>query len=155
MSDAYVGYGLLLERFLNREISVEEFQARYLERFKNEPRQLPEPLFELLDGLFGDVDAFSSDSELIAENPGFYLDEAGLRERVRAVATRLSTYVQLTFGHRLRKTRTLPGGGDIVPKLSKMRRLCRGTGSELPTVIVKLVVAFDDLVMRPGGGCRS
>ena len=27
--------------------------------------------------------------------------------------------------------------------------------SGLVTVIVKLVVAFNDMVMRPGGGCRS
>lgn len=94
MSDVYVEYGLLLDLFLNRKISVEEFQATYLDRFKNEQRQLDEPLFELLDGLFGDVDAFSTDLELIAENPEYYLDEAGLREKVRAVATSLSAYVQ-------------------------------------------------------------
>lgn len=90
MKEACVEYGVLLDQFLNQEISVEEFQEKYLERFKNERRQLAEPLFELLDGLFGDVDAFSSDPQLIAEDPGYYLDEMGLREIVRVVAARLS-----------------------------------------------------------------
>lgn len=92
MKEACIEYGALLNQFLNREISVEEFQERYLELFKNERRQLAEPLFELLDGLFGDIDAFSSDPQLIAEDPEYYLDEISLREKVCAVATRLSIF---------------------------------------------------------------
>lgn len=68
---------------------VEEFQAIYLDRFKNE-EQLDEPLFELLDEIFSDVDSFTNDQQLLAENPRFYLDEAGLRERVRVAMGRMS-----------------------------------------------------------------
>jgi hypothetical protein len=90
MSNSLVDYGSLLEQFLRSAMSVEEFQATYLDRFKNEG-QLDGPLFELLDELFGDVDSFTTDQKLLTENPGFYLDEAGLREKVQLAAGRLST----------------------------------------------------------------
>lgn len=89
MSNALVDYGSLLEQFLNGAMSVEEFQTTYLDRFKNEG-QVEDLLFELLDELFGDVDSFTRDPQLLAENPGLYLDEAGLREKVRSAVNRLS-----------------------------------------------------------------
>lgn len=89
MSNAQVDYGSLLGQFLNGEIPVEEFQVTYLDCFKNEG-QLDAPTFRLLDELFGDVDSFTTDQQLLAENPGFYVDEARLREKVRNVANRLS-----------------------------------------------------------------
>lgn len=82
-------YVQLIERFLNGEVLVDEFQKAYLDRFKNEG-QLDEPLFELLDELFGDVDSFTTDPQLLAENPSFYLDEAGLRRRILQAMHRLS-----------------------------------------------------------------
>jgi YD repeat-containing protein len=84
-----VDYERLLEQFLGEAMPVEEFQVTYLDRFKNEGL-LDEPLFELLDELFGDVDSFTTDPQLLAENPSFYLDEAGLRQKVRQAAVRLS-----------------------------------------------------------------
>ena len=51
---------------------------------------LDETLLELLDGLFGDVDAFCAEPEALArlqaEAPGFYLDEQSLRNRVSEVS---------------------------------------------------------------------
>jgi hypothetical protein len=85
MSNPATDYRLLLERFLGGELTAERFQSTYLERFKTEQRRLDEPLFELLDGLFGDVDSFTTDLNLLAENPSFYLDEDRLREKVRDV----------------------------------------------------------------------
>lgn len=89
MSNSCVDYELLLEQFLSGAMSVEEFQATYLGRFKNED-QLDGPLFELFDELFGDVDSFTTDQQLLTDNPEFYLDEAMLREKVRRAAGRLS-----------------------------------------------------------------
>ena len=71
-------------------MSVEEFQATYLDRFKNEG-QLDEPLFELFDEFFGGVDSFTTDQQILIENPGFHLDEAALREKVQLAARRLLT----------------------------------------------------------------
>ncbi|THF63408.1 colicin immunity domain-containing protein [Pseudothauera rhizosphaerae] len=92
MSNAAVEYGLLLKKFLDGAISVDEFRVTYFDRFKNEGR-LNEPLFNLLDELFGDVDSFTTDQELLDENPEFYLDEKGLREKVQNVANRLSVLI--------------------------------------------------------------
>jgi len=75
-----VDYEQLLEQFVSGAMPVEEFQATYLDLFKNEGR-LDEQLFELLDELFGDVDSFTADPQLLAENPSSYLDEAGLRQK--------------------------------------------------------------------------
>lgn len=91
MSNPLLHYRSLLEQFLNGWISVDEFQARYLERFKNEGH-LDGRLFDLLDELYGDVDSFTTDWELLAESPDFYLDEAALREKVRNAVIRLSAF---------------------------------------------------------------
>lgn len=84
-----VDYKRLLEQFLANAMPVEEFQAAYLARFKNEG-ELGVPLFELLDDLFGDVDSFTADPQLLAENSSFYLDEERLREKVQIAVSRLS-----------------------------------------------------------------
>jgi len=87
-------YRDLLDRFLEGDMSVSDFQQTYLDKFKNETRVLGSPLFELLDGLFADVDAFCADPKLLAELqdqiPGFYLDEQSLRDRVAEVSRQLS-----------------------------------------------------------------
>ena len=89
MSNALVDYGSLLGPFLSGAMSVEEFQATYLDCFKKEG-QLDASTFELLDELFGDVDSFTTDQGLLVENPDFYLDEAKLRKKVRSVVNRLA-----------------------------------------------------------------
>lgn len=95
MSDAYTDYGLLLHDYLAGALSAEEFQRAYLEHFKNENRELDDDLFEVLDELFGAVDAFCADPELLAElcvaKPGFYLDEKALRAKVAQASQRLAS----------------------------------------------------------------
>ena len=91
MNNILAKYELLFKQFLDSVISVEDFQKTYLELFKNE-MQLEESLFKLLDELFGDVDSFTTDQELLTENPEFYLDEAKLRAKVEGVVNRLSAF---------------------------------------------------------------
>lgn len=90
MNDIRYSYSDLFRQFLSKKISAEEFQMTYLNRFKSETRMIDENLFYLLDCLFGDVDSFTSDQLLIAENPAFYINEEGLREKVKLVLDRLS-----------------------------------------------------------------
>jgi hypothetical protein len=89
-------YRFLMDRYLHGELSAEDFQLAFLEKFKKETRRLNDDLFGLLDELFGDVDAFCADpkilAELQAETPGFYLDEQSLKKRVREVSERLSQF---------------------------------------------------------------
>lgn len=82
-------YELLLEKFLDGTMPVDEFQRVYLDRFKNEQRSLDDALYEVLEGVFGDVDSFTTDQQLLAENPDFYLDEPQLREKIRQASTHL------------------------------------------------------------------
>ena len=90
MSSPAGEYMLLLEQFLSKKMSVEDFQVAYLNHFKKETRRLDESVFELLDSTFGDVDAFTTDPLLLAESPDFYLDEEGLRKKVRFIVSRLA-----------------------------------------------------------------
>lgn len=93
MKSAANDYKSLLEQFLNGGMTAEQFQLAYLDKFKSETRILDETLYELLDGLFVDVDSFVSDPELLAqlqaERPGFYLDERALRDRAAEAVRRL------------------------------------------------------------------
>lgn len=82
-------YRTLLNDFLSGKLPASEFQREYLNRFKSEKRWLDSELFDLLEKVFGDVDSYSSDPELLAANPAFYLDEVRLRERIRTALDRL------------------------------------------------------------------
>jgi len=83
MDDVISDCRLLLQQFLSGAMGVDEFQTTYLNRFKKEEREYSEPLYEILDEIFGDVDSYIKDQQLISEKPGFYLDEKGLKEKVR------------------------------------------------------------------------
>ena len=82
-------YKLLLEKFLDGTMPVDEFQTVYLDRFKTEQRSLNDALYEILEGVFGDVDSLTTDQQLLAENPDFYLDESQLREKIRQASIQL------------------------------------------------------------------
>jgi hypothetical protein len=80
--------------FVDGTISAAEFERRYLDKFKREQRPLDEMTYQLLDEVFGDVDAFCADEEvydqIAAEHPGWPHNAAELREKVRAAITRLT-----------------------------------------------------------------
>ncbi|MDO8543895.1 MAG: colicin immunity domain-containing protein [Opitutaceae bacterium] len=68
-------YAALLAEFISGKIDAATFERSYLHKFKNESMQLPQHVFEELDRMFGDVDAYSSDP-LIRSADG--LDDEGL-----------------------------------------------------------------------------
>jgi hypothetical protein len=71
-------YKLLISDFLLKKIIIEDFQSKFLNKFKNETGKLSEYQYELLDTLFGQVDSFTLDSDLIKQNPEFYINESQL-----------------------------------------------------------------------------
>ena len=83
-------YRELLERFVRHEIDIDSFQRSYFDKFKNDPREMDETVFRILDTLFGDIDSFTTDASLLQKDPAFYLDEAGLRKRVVQATEQLS-----------------------------------------------------------------
>ncbi len=90
MSDAKVEYQDLIDRYVSGKISVQAFQSTFLQKFKGDTRHFSEAEFDVLDTLFGDLDAFTDDLGLIAESPDFYLTAAALRERVASARVRLA-----------------------------------------------------------------
>ena len=82
-------YVTMMQHFLDGNIPTPDFEKSYLSKFKNEPRNLDDKEFEILDALFGDIDAYTSDASLIAENPNFYVNESQLRESVAMAVKKL------------------------------------------------------------------
>ncbi len=92
MNKPFEMYSDLLERFLAHKLSLQEFSVAFMERFQAETGQLDEPLFLLLDELFGDVDSTTDDPELLAEDPDFYLDKEGLETKAGDILRRMRAW---------------------------------------------------------------
>jgi hypothetical protein len=75
-------YITLIESYLTRQISPTEFESKYLRLFKDEKRIPPTQIYEALNRLFSEVDAFCSDPSL---RNGASIDENELRERANRV----------------------------------------------------------------------
>jgi len=73
-------YIRLLKDFINNKISSDEFEFQFMELFKKD-FFYSEIEFQILDKLFGDVDAYCNDSALF--DPEFDIDEAQLRLSVK------------------------------------------------------------------------
>ena len=63
-------YILLITQFVAGDITASQFEVSYLEMFKNESRELPEDIYNVLNGLFSDVDVYCGDSELRDDDLG-------------------------------------------------------------------------------------
>ena len=57
-------YRDLIPRFVIGDISADEFETKYLARFKDDPKQVIGEEFDILDELFNDVDDYVSDPTL-------------------------------------------------------------------------------------------
>ena len=68
-------YILLITQLVTGEITVSQFETSYLEMFKNESGILPEDVYDVLNNLFLDVDAYCGDAELRDDED---LDDDGL-----------------------------------------------------------------------------
>jgi len=82
----------LLQKFVAREISASQFQLAFFTQFQNDACEMDNSLFLLLDELFGDVDSYTDDPALLAKEPDFYLDEAGLEKKAQDILVRLEVW---------------------------------------------------------------
>jgi hypothetical protein len=82
----------LIKNFLDGNLSASQFSDIYVQRFKVEGGPMDKGLFLLLDELFGDAESFTLNSDLRAENPGFYLDEPALQTKARDILERIRTW---------------------------------------------------------------
>jgi hypothetical protein len=81
-----MGYKALVRAFLDEQIPVEEFEARYLSAFKSETEVMDEPVYRILDTLFSAVDAYWIEC-MPGEETAFLISEDQLRrEAAKALA---------------------------------------------------------------------
>lgn len=80
-------YAILMRAFLENRLTGPEFELLYLDLFKSDGQIRPKEIFDVLDGLFADVDDYCPDEDLRKQVGG--LDDAQLRERVRSAEERL------------------------------------------------------------------
>ena len=57
-------YISLINQYVVGDLATSHFEMSYLKMFKNETREFPEDVYDVLNGLFTDVDAYCGDSKL-------------------------------------------------------------------------------------------
>lgn len=72
-------YMAMIEAFLNGQTPVSDFETDYLRVFKDDHTDWPEPVYEALNEVFLDIDAYYPDPAIRDE---WGIDEAELRARV-------------------------------------------------------------------------
>lgn len=80
-------YLKLIRSFLNNQTSALTFEREYLDMFKNDATDWSEAEYDVLNDLFGDVDAFCADPHLRGPDD---LDEEQLRQRCKVALEKLS-----------------------------------------------------------------
>ncbi len=81
-------YQDLMRAFANGRMGASDFETKYLRLFKEDDSMRPQHVFQILDRLFADVDAFSADPALRGEDG---LDAPALRAQVAAALWELDT----------------------------------------------------------------
>ena len=85
-----LSYLKLIEKYLENSISIDDLINHYFEKFKND-NNINDTEFFILDELFGDLDSFTRDQELLDKKPDFFLNEAALKDKIAIAATRLTS----------------------------------------------------------------
>jgi hypothetical protein len=85
-SNALAKYIRLVQSLISREIDPRSFERIYLDLFKNDPTDWSEAEYEVLNDLFGDVDAFCSDPQLCGPDD---LNEDQLRHKAKIALKKL------------------------------------------------------------------
>jgi self-protective colicin-like immunity protein len=83
-----VQYVILIRAFLEGRLTGQEFQMLYFAVFKSDSKRRPTEIFNILDGLFTEIDDYCSDDAVRQRVGG--IDEQELRARTRNVEARLA-----------------------------------------------------------------
>ncbi|MBV4504784.1 hypothetical protein HU751_007970 [Pseudomonas sp. BW13M1] len=79
MDETISSYMILIKGYLAGAYSLERFSELYFELFKNEQSPLFEEAYGILDKLFGDLDAFTTNERLLQSDPDYYLGAEQVR----------------------------------------------------------------------------
>lgn len=74
------GFDELIESFLSKKLTAEEFQKKYEKKYLEEEDPISEELFLSLDWLFVYVHEYTTDQELLTKHADTYFNEQQLRE---------------------------------------------------------------------------
>ena len=89
-----IDYKILLQNYLAQTISTEQFETEYLDSFKNESGGMDKHLFDILEDLFEDIDAYSPMWTLQDEKDVPYrITEPTLRKEVATALQKLEDYI--------------------------------------------------------------
>jgi hypothetical protein len=83
-----VQYVILIRAFLEGRLTGQEFQVLYFAIFKSDDKHRPSEIFNILDGLFVEIDDFCPDEAIRHQVGG--IDERELRARVRTAEAHLA-----------------------------------------------------------------
>ena len=83
-------YLALITAFVNGQLTADQFESIYVALFKCDPGGRPEAIFDVLDALFGDVDAYTP-----VDDPYelLWIGGAELRPRSRVALPKLEELV--------------------------------------------------------------
>jgi Bacterial self-protective colicin-like immunity len=101
MENYLLEYINIIEKYLDKKSTVEIFQKTYFNKFLKETNTLLPSIFEILDGIFGDLDCFTDNPVLKKSKPSFYLTESELRVNVEQSLIRLKAIDESTFSSHL------------------------------------------------------
>jgi hypothetical protein len=87
---AVTPYLELIDKFVGREIGAPRFEDAFLDAYRSDDYPWSDDTFDVLDGLFADVDAFVADDSLRDHRD---LDAPGLLQAARQAAQRLRALV--------------------------------------------------------------
>lgn len=95
-----VKYILLIEDFLNKERSTEEFERCYLAIVKDEKYMFTgrDDIYHVIGELFGDIDAYCGDPTIAnydSHDPFCDIDETELRKRAAEALEKLKKFQEL------------------------------------------------------------
>lgn len=82
-------YKRLMEDFINKLITVEDFERDYLNTFKNETERMDNTLFEILNGVFEAIDCYWYEC-LPGQEIAFEISEQQLRKEVSEALVKLN-----------------------------------------------------------------
>jgi hypothetical protein len=91
MRRAVEPHRVLIEQFAAGDISADQFEEKYLAQYKADSTHWDSAVFDILDGLFFDVDDYVGDADLRAEAGGLDRDE--LRARAQLALRKLDQYL--------------------------------------------------------------
>jgi Bacterial self-protective colicin-like immunity len=88
----YYNFISLIEDFINHKITVSQFERMYMDKYLSNTVKLGDELFDIMDWLFAEVDAYTDLPLEPTDDPSDHLNEDQLRESAKETLAELYAY---------------------------------------------------------------